>query len=167
MMSVPTSGRVAPIATSRQIEHLRRLAYWLDEGIRIPGTRIRFGLDPIIGLIPGVGDAAGAVMAAAILLEAIRQGVPRSVLIRIAANIAIDTAVGAFPLIGDLFDAAWKSNKRNLALLERQPADTSRRVVGSRTILYAVGGAALALVGALVVGGAYLTVQLLQFLATR
>lgn len=164
---MPTSRDVAPIASSRQIEHLRRLSYWLDEGIRIPGTRVRFGLDPIIGLIPGVGDAAGAIMAAAILLEAIRRGVPRSALVRIAANIAIDTAVGAFPVLGDLFDAAWKANKRNLAILERHVAEPSRQVGGNHTFLYVVGGLALAVVGALVVGGAYLTVRLLQFLATR
>lgn len=161
------SGSVAPIAKSNRFEHLRRLSYWLDEGIRVPGTRIRFGLDPILGLIPGVGDAAGAIMASAILLEAVRQGVPRSALARMAANLVLDTALGAFPVVGDLFDAAWKANTRNLALLERHAVEPSTSVRGDRTFVFVLGGLALALVAALVIGGAYLTIRLLQFLATR
>src|SRR5688572_19797325 len=102
-----------------RLARLRRLARWLDAGVRIPGTNIRFGLDPIIGLIPGVGDSSGAAVGGWILLEASRLGVPRTTLLRIAWNIAVDAVIGAVPFLGDLFDVAWKSNLRNVALLER------------------------------------------------
>jgi len=96
-----------------------KLAYWLDAGIRVPGTNMRFGLDPILGLIPGFGDAAGAILAGWILVEAVRLGASRATVLRIAGNVAIDAAVGAVPLLGDIFDFAWKANLRNVALLER------------------------------------------------
>jgi len=77
-----------------------KLAYWLDAGIRIPGTSLRFGLDPILGLIPGFGDAAGAILAGWILVEAVRLGASRATVIRIAGNVALDAAVGAFRYSG-------------------------------------------------------------------
>ena len=104
---------------TERVDRLRRFARWLDAGIRIPGTQIRFGLDPIIGLIPGAGDTTGAVFGGWILLEASRLGVPRTTLLRIAWNIAVDAVIGSVPFLGDLFDVAWKSNTRNVALLER------------------------------------------------
>ena len=79
-------------------------------------------MDPILGLVPGVGDAAGAVMAVAILVEAGRRGTSRLTLTRIASNIALDALLGAVPLLGDVFDAFWKANLRNVALLERHAA---------------------------------------------
>jgi len=108
-----------PVPGDSRLGHLRRLSWWLDEGIRIPGTRFRIGLDPILGLIPGLGDAAGALMSAAVVVEAIRRNVPRLTLVRMAANILLDAAAGSVPLLGDAFDAAWKANSRNLRLLER------------------------------------------------
>jgi hypothetical protein len=101
---------------------LQRFAEWLDAGFRIPGTRIRFGIDPLLGLIPGLGDIAGAVLAGWIFVEAIRLGASRGTLLRIAGNIAIDALVGAIPVLGDVFDVAWKANLRNVALLERHIA---------------------------------------------
>ena len=108
-----------PAPDNVHLARLRRLAWLLDEGIRVPGTRIRIGLDPILGLVPGLGDAAGALLGAGILVEAIRRRVPRPTLVRIVANIVLDAAVGSIPLIGDAFDVVWKSNSRNLALLDR------------------------------------------------
>ena len=100
-----------------RLKRVRLLSRLLDEQFRIPGTTHRVGLDGLIGLIPGVGDAAGTLLSAYILYEAIRLGAPPSVLLRMAANIGIDAVVGAIPVAGDLFDMAWKANKKNAALL--------------------------------------------------
>ena len=97
---------------------------------RIPGTRYRVGLDGLVGLIPGVGDAAGALLSTYILYEAMRLGAPRRVLLRMAANIALESVVGALPVVGDLFDVAWQANTKNVALL--QAALAARRTASVR-----------------------------------
>lgn len=119
----------------------------MDAGIRIPGTNLRFGLDPILGLIPGAGDAAGAVLAGWILVEAIRLGASRATVTRIAGNVALDAIVGAVPLLGDIFDFAWKANLRNVALLERHLAvpESAARADRSFVVLVIFGVLALAL----------------------
>lgn len=98
-------------------ERLDKLAWLLDDAILIPGTGYRIGFDGLIGLIPGVGDALGAALSSFILAQAARLGVPRSTLILMGFNIAIDTVIGAIPFLGDLFDFAWKANRRNVKLL--------------------------------------------------
>jgi hypothetical protein len=90
----------------------------LDNAFVIPGTRYRFGLDALIGLVPGLGDAVSAVFSAYIILQAARLGAPKSVVTRMISNVALDTLVGWIPILGDIFDVAWKSNLRNMALLE-------------------------------------------------
>ena len=97
---------------------LGRIAWLLDNSIPLPGTRFRIGLDAILGLIPGVGDAIGVVLSSYIVREAARAGVPRVVLARMAWNVAVEGVVGLVPFAGDVFDAAWKANARNVALLE-------------------------------------------------
>ena len=138
--------------TSEPNESLRRarvVATVLDDAIRIPGTNIRFGLDPVIGLVPGLGDLLGGAASAYIILEAARAGASASILVRMAANVGIDTLIGALPVIGDLFDFAWKSNARNVRLLARHvdaPIETRR---ASTALLVAVlGTLALIAVGA-------------------
>ena len=133
-------------------ESLRRarvVATVLDDAIRIPGTNIRFGLDPVVGLVPGLGDLLGGAASAYIILEAARAGASASILVRMAANVGIDTLIGALPVIGDLFDFAWKSNARNVRLLARHvdaPVETRR---ASTALLVAVlGTLALIAVGA-------------------
>jgi hypothetical protein len=103
--------------TTARLKRVRLLSRLLDEQFRIPGTTYRLGLDGLLGLIPGVGDAAGALLSAYILYEAMRLGTPRTLLLRMVANIGIDTVVGAVPVVGDIFDVAWKANKKNSALL--------------------------------------------------
>ncbi len=88
-----------------QLKTVRVLARLLDDAIPIPGTSIRIGLDPIIGLVPGLGDIAGGIASAYIVLAAARLGAPKAMLLRMAANVAIDTVVGGVPVLGDLFDA--------------------------------------------------------------
>jgi len=98
-------------------EHLDILSHVLDDFIRVPGTSIRFGLDGIIGLIPGVGDAIGGIASCVILVAAWVRGVPGAVLTRMVANVAIEVVAGAVPVVGDMFDIAWRANRRNYALL--------------------------------------------------
>ena len=121
-MNTVDSWDGAPRTSPPSFAAARTLAHWLDAGIRVPGTNIRFGLDPLLGLIPGVGDAAGAVLAGWILLEAMRLGASRATVLRIAGNVALDAGLGAIPVLGDIFDFAWKANLRNVALLERHLA---------------------------------------------
>jgi len=103
----------------RGLESLRRWARIFDSAFRIPGTQITFGLDPILGLVPGLGDVASPVFSLFFVWHGFRLGVPKVVLARMVLNVLIDTGVGAIPVIGDLFDFGWKANAWNLALLER------------------------------------------------
>jgi hypothetical protein len=111
----------------------RALTRLLDTAARIPGTGIRFGLDPILGLVPGLGDLAGAALSGYLVLLAGRSGASRTTIVRMLGNVAIDTFGGMLPVLGDAFDVAFKSNSRNLVLLERPRAvavDGSRRAGG-------------------------------------
>ena len=101
------------------LDALRRWAVLLDSAFRIPGTGIRFGLDAIVGLIPGIGDLSTPAFAVLILLQAVRLRLPIVVQARMVLNAAIDMVLGLVPVLGDLVDIGWKANLRNLALLER------------------------------------------------
>jgi len=113
---------VLPPESDRKDEFARLLAYILDDLIPIPGTKYRIGLDPLIGLIPGLGDTSTAAFSSLILVHALRAGVPRVVLVRMAFNILINSILGALPGIGDLFSAWFKSNQQNYRLLKRHSA---------------------------------------------
>jgi hypothetical protein len=117
-MAPPRLGILGEDIASR-MRRVRILAKLLDESIGIPGTRWKIGFDPIVGLIPGIGDAIGAVLSSYIILEAARLEVPAFTLARMLLNVGIDTVLGAVPGVGDVFDAAWKSNTMNVALLDR------------------------------------------------
>jgi hypothetical protein len=101
------------------LERLDFLATLLDSAVLIPGTKIRFGADAVIGLVPGIGDAITTALSAWIVYEAHRLGVPRHLLVRMIGNVAIDGLFGAVPLVGDLFDVMWRANKRNMRLLRQ------------------------------------------------
>ena len=112
-----------------QAARIRSFARMLDSAVRIPGTRITFGLDPVVGLIPGIGDLVGAAFSGYIVLSAARMGAPPSVLARMLLNLGTDTLVGSIPIIGDMFDVGFRSNIRNSELLDRhlgEPEATRR-----------------------------------------
>jgi len=104
----------------------RLLAQVLDRSIRLPGTDLRIGLDPLIGLIPGFGDAVASLAGSMILFLAAQLQVPKIVLVRMSVNIALNGVIGSIPLFGDLFSLWFRSNVRNGALLERHMAATGR-----------------------------------------
>jgi len=105
---------------------LEMLSHLMDDAFRVPGTNVRFGLDPVLGLIPGLGDFASLAVSGLILISAVRYGVPRVTLIRMALNTGLDFVVGAIPVVGDLFDAWYKSNVRNLQLLQQRAGSYGR-----------------------------------------
>ena len=105
------------ILKMKDIKQLQRLAWLLDNSIRIPGTSITMGLDSLIGLIPGVGDITGGALSSYILLQAVSTGVAPVVIARMAVNIVLDTIIGMIPLAGDIFDITYKANLRNVDLM--------------------------------------------------
>jgi hypothetical protein len=101
-------------------ERLERLAWLMDDLIRVPGLGWRFGLDALVGLIPGFGDTATSLASFYILASAVPYRVPKITLLRMGLNIGIDYVLGSLPLVGDIFDAWWKSNQMNIALLRKR-----------------------------------------------
>jgi hypothetical protein len=114
---------------------LQRLEILLDEAFRIPGTSIRFGLDGIIGLVPGLGDVVAGLLSLIIPLAAWIRGVPYVTLVRMATNIGIGVLVGSVPLFGDIFDIAWKANRRNYLLMRRHLGEPRRHTWRDWTFL--------------------------------
>lgn len=112
--SFATTRRASREERVARIDALARL---FDTAFVVPGTTIRFGLDALIGLVPGIGDAVTTLMSLYIVNEARALGAPRRLIARMLANVALDGVVGAVPLVGDLFDVAWRANRRNVALL--------------------------------------------------
>lgn len=110
-------------------ESLDILATLLDDYFRLPGTSIRFGLDPLIGLIPGLGDTITGVASFLIVLAAWQRGLPKVTITRMVANIGVDTFLGSLPFLGDAFDVAWKSNRRNVELLKRSQYARGKQVL--------------------------------------
>jgi hypothetical protein len=100
-----------------------RITHALDELVAVPGTPVKVGLDPVVGLIPVVGDAVAAFVGLWVIGEAARFGIPRIVLGRMIVNLLVDLTIGAIPILGDLFDIVFRSNSRNLALFRRHALD--------------------------------------------
>ena len=158
---VPGSAPPASIVERDQIrDHVRHLAWLLDSAFEIPGTRFRIGLDPLIGLIPVLGDLIGFLISSYIILLASRLGAPRVVLLRMFLNVLIDSVLGSVPIAGDLLDAAWKSNLMNARLLDRTLADPKS---AGRSSFWVVLGMLTAVL-AVCVGGIVLTVWLIRLL---
>ena len=144
-------------------ERLQRVAWLLDAAFPIPGTQQRFGLDALIGLIPGVGDTIGALLSTYIIVEAARRGASVWTVARMLGNVAVESVIGAIPLLGDLFDVVFKANIRNLALL----GDTLEHDAPSRDpqgVLRLATFLIVATMLALLVGTLMLTIALYRML---
>ena len=116
-------------------EHLDLLSHVLDDWFRVPGTSIRFGLEGIVGLIPGVGDVLHGIASSVIVLAAWLRGVPYVTLVRMLVNLLLDVGIGAIPFLGDVFDIAFKANRRNYALLTRHLAEPGRHTAKDKVFL--------------------------------
>lgn len=106
-------------AIARELQMLRRFVGLLDDGFRIPIIGYRVGLEPLLGLIPFVGDVSGFALSGYLIFRAHRLGAPRNLISKMVVNALIDTAIGSIPVLGDIFDFVWKANRRNLDLFER------------------------------------------------
>lgn len=154
-------ARDAP--ASRRLLLARFLAELLDRRFTIPGTSIRFGLDPVLGLIPGIGDTLANLTGSAILLIAARYGVPKIVLLRMAFNIAINTLIGAVPVFGDIFSIWFRSNVKNVHLLERYAVAEDRQAeTGDWIFVAALIGGLLLLLGGMIAGLVWLLSALMN-----
>ncbi|NEO90004.1 MAG: DUF4112 domain-containing protein [Moorea sp. SIO3G5] len=134
------------------LKRVRRVSYLLDNAIPIPGTGYRIGLDPIIGLLPGGGDFVGTIISSYIVVEAARLGVSRSTLVEMVLNILLETVSGSIPVLGDLVDAAWKANVKNVELLEKELNVSSSTPQKSDWLFLALLLAGLAVVLVVAVG---------------
>jgi hypothetical protein len=147
-------------------KHLERLGWLMDDVFRVPVLGWRFGLDALLGLVPGLGDTSTALVSFYILAAAVRYRVPKITLLRMGLNIGFDYVVGSLPLVGDFADAWWKSNRKNLELLQRRAtvsADEARTGRASDWIF--VGGIMLVL-AALAIGSAVVSIYLLTKIFT-
>ena len=161
----PVFGDHSPAPHERVRETIARLSRLMDAAFEVPGLGWRFGLDALIGLIPGVGDLATTLVSLYILALAGRMGLPRITMARMAMNVAVDMLLGSLPLVGDVFDVWWKANLKNAALLEErlgQSAVEARRgrmtdwiFVGAMIAALVILFAAIVALAALVAGAAW------------
>lgn len=146
-ITVPAQPRHSPVEVERSLDQLSR---YMDGLFRIPGTGWRFGLDALVGLIPGFGDTASSMVSFYVLAAGVRYRVPKITLLRMGLNLGIDYAVGAIPVVGDLFDVWWKSNQRNVELLRQRATVSAAEARHGRTSDWIfLGVIVLALVGIL------------------
>jgi hypothetical protein len=142
-------------------QSLERLGWLMDDLIRIPVLGWRFGLDALLGLIPGFGDTATSLVSFYILAAAVRYQVPKITLLRMGLNIGLDYALGSLPLVGDLFDAWWKSNQMNVELLRKRATVSASEARSGRTSDWLFVGLIIILLIGLAVGAAFVSIYLL------
>ncbi|MBL0933596.1 MAG: DUF4112 domain-containing protein [Rhizobiaceae bacterium] len=123
--AAPRIDRPAP-DYARELDEVRRLAKLLDTRWKIPGIGVRFGIDPVLGLIPGAGDLVAGAISTYVIVKAHRLGAPKSMLFKMAGNVAVDTVVGAVPILGSVFDLFYKASTRNLRLLQTHLEDRNK-----------------------------------------
>jgi hypothetical protein len=161
LMSARRSRR-DPVEIEKSLDQLSNL---MDGVFRIPGIGWRFGLDAIVGLIPGIGDTATTLVSFYILAAAVRYRVPKVTLLRMATNIGIDYLLGAVPFVGDLFDAFWKSNQMNVALLKERATVSAADAHRGRASDWLFFGIILAVLIGLFLGTLVVTFLILKLIA--
>lgn len=142
-------------------ESLNKLSHLMDGLFRIPGVGWRFGLDALVGLVPGIGDTATSLVSFYILAAGVRYRVPKVTLLRMGLNIGVDYALGSIPLVGDLFDFAWKSNEMNVELLRRRATVPASEAKKGRTGDWIFVGVIILVLVALLIGSIWLSLYLL------
>lgn len=153
---------------SRSVEvetNLERLGWLMDDLFRVPVLGWRIGLDAIVGLIPGIGDTATSVVSFYILAAGVRYRVPKVTLLRMGMNLGIDYALGSLPLVGDFFDAWWKSNQKNIELLRQRATVSAAEAREGRISDWLFVGLIILLLAGLAVGAALVSIFLLMLLA--
>lgn len=148
-------------------ESLERLSWLMDDLIKIPGLNWRLGLDAIVGLVPGFGDAASSLVSFYILASAVRYRVPKITLLRMGLNLGIDYLVGSIPFVGDLFDAWWKSNQRNVTLLSERATVSASEALEGRLSDWLFVGLIMLLLAGLAIGAAAVSLYLLLLITTQ
>ncbi|MGJ0427859.1 DUF4112 domain-containing protein [Methylobacter sp.] len=143
-----------------KLKQLEQLARLLDNSFRIPGTSFQMGLDSLIGLIPGIGDTTGGILSTYIIWQAARMGVPRVVLMRMGVNVILDALLGAIPFFGDIFDIAFKANRKNIQLLSNYYQSPQAAVQRDTVSIALIAASLIAVVGLV----AWLTIKLLAWL---
>lgn len=153
----------AYLARQEEVRRVASVVRWLDDLVRVPGTRFGFGLDAILGFfVPVLGDLVTGAVAVSVITAAQRRGVPRIVVLRMLLNLGIDTLGGLVPVVGDAFDLVWRANVRNLELLERHQGELEPK---ARKSDYLVVAAAVGLVGVGVAAPIMLLVWLIGLIA--
>ena len=145
-------------------QSLEQLSRWLDGLFRIPGVGWRFGLDALVGLIPGIGDTATTLASFYILAAGVRYRVPKVTLLRMGLNIGLDYVFGAIPVVGDLFDVAWKSNQRNVELLRQRATVSAAEARQGKTSDWIFVGVIMLVLLAMLIGSIVLSLYLLSLL---
>lgn len=123
LKAAQATARLREKLANSGVPGLEMIAHVMDSVLVIPGTNIRFGLDALLGLVPGLGDTASSLVSIYILHQAHQQGVPKWMMAKMAGNLALDYVVGSVPLVGDVFDVYWKANRKNVELLQRHLSD--------------------------------------------
>ncbi len=158
---MPRSNSTAPLSTApASLKRLRQISHVLDNAIPVPGTKVRVGLDPILGLLPGGGDVLTGLISVYIVFEGARMGVPAATLGRMSTNIVLDVLTGTVPVLGDLFDVTWKANSQNVKLLEKHIADPEPSRAADRLFAIVMIIALIALVVAVATLSVWLVSQL-------
>ena len=166
-MAKPSPTNLGNEPQAAKVRQLRKLSDLLDNAIRVPGTSLGIGLDPVLGLIPGGGDVLGGLISIYIVFSASTMGLPKNILTKMVTNIVFDSLVGIVPIFGDLFDVAWKANSKNMDLLESHLASSPVHKKADNWFIFILLGCLILFVIAMGILGVFiisLLVKIIEFI---